>query len=75
MVLRGVGKTVIAHRIRLDAEARGFVAVTTEVPEERSLPSMLAPPLRAALLQLSRGKAMRDRVARSLRRWAASLAP
>jgi hypothetical protein len=28
---------------------------------------MLAPPLRAALLQLSRGKAVRDRVARSLR--------
>src|SRR5438270_13462926 len=65
--LRGVGKTVLLNRIRLDAEARGFVTVTIEAPEERSLPGILVPPMRAALLQLSRGEVIRDRLKRSLR--------
>jgi AAA ATPase domain len=53
--LRGVGKTVLLNRIRIDAEARGLVAVRMEAPEERSLPALLAPSLRAALLRLDRG--------------------
>ena len=47
--LRGVGKTVLLNRIRIDAEAREIVAVNMEAPEERSLPALLAPALRAAL--------------------------
>jgi AAA ATPase-like protein len=57
--LRGVGKTVLLNRIRVDAEARGILAVRMEAPEERSLPALLAPPLRAALLRLDRGEAVR----------------
>ena len=52
--LRGVGKTVLLNRIRLDAEARGLATVRIEAPEERSLPALLAPALRRALFQLRR---------------------
>ncbi len=55
--LRGVGKTVLMNRIRLDAEARGFTSVRIEAAEERSLPALLAPALRATLLRLSRRSA------------------
>jgi hypothetical protein len=56
--LRGVGKTVLLNRIRLEAEARGIVSVRIETPEDRSLPALLAPSLRATLLRLSRGAAV-----------------
>lgn len=52
--LRGVGKTVLLNRMRTDAEARGFTTLAIEAPEQRSLPALLAPPLRAALLKLDR---------------------
>jgi len=52
--LRGVGKTVLLNRIRLEAEARGFASVRIEAPEERSLPALLAPALRTALFRLRR---------------------
>lgn len=65
--LRGVGKTVLLNRIRLDAEARGLVCVKIEAPEERSLPALLAPALRAALLRLDRGEAAKAGVQRALR--------
>lgn len=64
--LRGVGKTVLLNKIRLDAEARGFAAVSVEAPEGRSLPAILAPALRAALLRLSRGEALRDKLAQAM---------
>jgi hypothetical protein len=64
--LRGVGKTVLLNRIRVDAEARGILAVRMEAPEERSLPALLAPPLRAALLRLDRGKAIKAAGRRAL---------
>ena len=64
--LRGVGKTVLLNRIRGDAEARGIVAVSMEVPEERSLPALLAPSLRATLLRLDRGKAVKASTHRAL---------
>lgn len=57
--LRGVGKTVLLNRIRVDAEARGIVVVRMEAPEERSLPALLAPSLRAALIRLDRGEAVK----------------
>jgi hypothetical protein len=52
--LRGTGKTVLLGRIREDAEASGALAVRIEAPEDRSLPALLAGPLRAALLRLDR---------------------
>jgi hypothetical protein len=64
--LRGVGKTVLLNQIRVDAEARGIQAVRMEAPEERSLPALLAPPLRAALLRLDRGEAAKAKVRRAL---------
>jgi hypothetical protein len=65
--LRGVGKTVLLNRIRLDAEARGIASVKIEAPEERSLPALLTSALRATLLRLNRGEAARKNVARAMR--------
>jgi hypothetical protein len=65
--LRGVGKTVLLNRIRQDAETRGFVTIYVEAPERRSLPALLAPPLRAALLKLDRMAASGDLAKRALR--------
>lgn len=50
--LRGVGKTVLLRTLRLYAEEKGFLSVTMEAPEERSLPSVLSPALRSTLLKL-----------------------
>ena len=58
--LRGVGKTVLLNRIRLDAEARGIASVKVEAPEERSLPALLVPALRSTLLRLNRGELLKD---------------
>ncbi len=52
--LRGVGKTVLLDRMRDDAEASGLHTLRIEAPEGRSLPAILAPQLRQALLRLSR---------------------
>lgn len=52
--LRGVGKTVLLARIAKETEARGFAVVTIETPEKRSLPALLIPALRSALLKLDR---------------------
>lgn len=64
--LRGVGKTVLLNKVRQDAEARGFSCVWIEAPEERSLPALLAPALRAALIKLSAGEAARARLRTAL---------
>ena len=65
--LRGVGKTVLLDRIREDAEAQGMYALSAEAPETRSLPSIVAPQLRQALLRLSRQTAARHLAQRGLR--------
>src|SRR3989339_1802357 len=52
--LRGVGKTVLLTRISQEAEAAGFVIVSIETPEKRSLPALLVPAMRSALLKLDR---------------------
>ena len=50
--LRGVGKTVLLTRMAQNAEADGFIVVSIETPEKRSLPALLIPSLRTALLKL-----------------------
>jgi AAA ATPase domain len=64
--LRGVGKTVLLGKIRLDAESRGIVTVAVESPEDRSLPALLVPALRLALIKLSRVEAAKKGVKRAL---------
>lgn len=65
--LRGVGKTVLLDRVRLDAEGAGIHTLRIEAPEGRSLPALLAPQLRQALLRFSRTDAARDQATRALR--------
>ncbi len=65
--LRGVGKTVLLNRIRLDAEAQRIATVRMEAPEERSLPALLAPALRAALIRLDRLEAAKTGAHEALR--------
>lgn len=64
--LRGMGKTVLLDQIRLDAEANGLLTVRIEAPETRSLPSILAPELRSALIKLSGTEAAKQRAQRAL---------
>ena len=74
--LRGVGKTVLLDRMRSDAEASGIHTVRIEAPENKSLPAMLAPVLRLALLRLSQlesAKALAQRALRALAGMAKSL--
>lgn len=74
--LRGVGKTVLLDRLRDDAEASGIQTLRIEAPEGRSLPSILAPELRLALLRLSRNeqaKALAQRALRGLAGFAKAL--
>jgi len=65
--LRGVGKTVLLDRMRSDSETRGIQTLRIEAPEKRSLPAMLAPEIRLALLQLSRNSRAKDLATRALR--------
>lgn len=68
--LRGMGKTVLLDRIRSDAERSGVLTIRVEAVEEpkrRSLPALLAPELRGALLKLSRKEAAKSLAQRALR--------
>lgn len=65
--LRGVGKTVLLDQMRDDAEAAGIQTLRIEAPERRSLPAILAPELRRALLRLSRDERAKDLARRALR--------
>ena len=58
--LRGVGKTVLLVRMRREAEADGLHTLDIEASETRSLPAVLAPRLRQALLKLSSNARARD---------------
>lgn len=55
--LRGVGKTVLLDELARRAEAHGFMTVRLEAPEGRTLPALIVPALRSALLRLDRGQA------------------
>lgn len=65
--LRGVGKTVLLDQMRSDAEASGIHTIRLEAPENRSLPALLAPALRVALLRLSQIEAAKALAQKSLR--------
>lgn len=65
--LRGVGKTVLLDLMREQAEASGMFALRIEAPEHRSLPSILVPQLRVALLKLSNRQAAKQLAQRALR--------
>ncbi|HEY2839126.1 MAG TPA: ATP-binding protein [Pirellulales bacterium] len=65
--LRGVGKTVLLDRMRDDAERAGIQTMRIEAPESRSLPALLAPQLRQALLRLSRNSRAKDLAERALK--------
>lgn len=52
--LRGVGKTVLLDRMRNDAIAAGDHTIRMEAPENLSLPALIAPQLRNAMLRLSK---------------------
>jgi hypothetical protein len=74
--LRGVGKTVLLEQLRLDAERSGVLTIRIEAPENRSLPALLAPQLRLALLKLSRiqtAKKLAERALKALASFANSL--
>jgi hypothetical protein len=74
--LRGVGKTVLLDKIRQEADASGIQTMRMEAPEERSLPALLAPQLRLALLRLSRidrAKAVAERGLKALAGFAKAL--
>ena len=74
--LRGVGKTVLLDQMRNDAEATGIHTIRLEAPEGRSLPALLAPQIRLALLRLSRiekAKALAQRALRGLAGFAKAL--
>jgi hypothetical protein len=65
--LRGVGKTVLLDQICRDADETGIQTVRIEAPEHRSLPGLLAPSLRSALLRLSTREAAKSYAIRGLR--------
>jgi AAA ATPase domain len=65
--LRGVGKTVLLDRMREVAERSGIVTIRLEAPEDRSLPALIAPQLRLALLRMSRSERGKEKAKRGLR--------
>jgi hypothetical protein len=65
--LRGVGKTVLLDQIRKDAEVDGIQGVRVEAPENKSLPALLAPQVRQALLRLSHVEAAKNAAQQALR--------
>ena len=74
--LRGVGKTVLLDHLRANAEDSGAETLRIEASEKRSLPALLAPQLRQALLRLSRNekaKALAQRALRGLAGFAKAL--
>lgn len=65
--LRGVGKTVLLDKMCDDAEASAIQTLRIEAPEGRSLPAILAPQLRRALLHLSLIEQAKELAQRALR--------
>ncbi len=65
--LRGVGKTVLLLESSDYAESRGMLVTRVEAPESRSLPALLTPGLRTAMIKLARRSRARELARRALR--------
>jgi type II secretory pathway predicted ATPase ExeA len=65
--LRGVGKTVLLHKISEMAAEQGYKAVMIEAHENKSLPALLLPYLRQVLFSLDTGEMVSVKVKRGLR--------
>ncbi|WP_141933507.1 AAA family ATPase [Bradyrhizobium sp. UNPA324] len=65
--LRGVGKTVLLVKMNEMAEKEGFHAISVEAHEGKTLPELLAPGLRKALLSLSTVESAKELGRRGLR--------
>ncbi len=65
--LRGVGKTVLLVRLKALAEQLGYRASLVEAHEGKSLPELLIPVLRSALISLSMVEGAREKARRALR--------
>ena len=65
--LRGVGKTVLLNEIYRLAESEGYHAIFIEAHENRSLASLLIPPLRELLFSLDRMENLSEKVKRGFR--------
>lgn len=65
--LRGVGKTVLLNRLKNDAEVEGLICTQFEYLENRTLPQMIIPSLRIALLKLDRIAGVNHAVGKALK--------
>ncbi|PWI34543.1 AAA family ATPase [Vibrio albus] len=65
--LRGVGKTVLLEQMLRDTEEQRIHTIFIEAPENRSLPAIICPQLRLAMLKLSRIEKSKEAAIRSLR--------
>jgi hypothetical protein len=54
--LRGVGKTVLLNKIGQISDEGGYLSEIIEIPEGRSLASVLVPTLRTIIIKLDRGE-------------------
>ena len=65
--LRGVGKTVLLHKIEEIAAEDGYKAIMIEARENKRLAELLIPNLRRLLFSLDIGKMVSDKVKRAYR--------
>lgn len=65
--LRGVGKTVLLHKISELAEQSGYKSLMIEASENKNLPELIVPYLRQLLYSLDTGERVSDKVKRALR--------
>lgn len=65
--LRGVGKTVLLEKMLQESEQHNVHTIFIEAPENRSLPAIIAPQLRLAMLKLSRTEHAKEAAIRALR--------
>ena len=65
--LRGVGKTVLLLKSSEYAESKGMLVTRVEAPESRSLPALLGPGLRLAMIRLEKRSRARELARRALR--------
>jgi len=64
--LRGVGKTVLLNEMCRVAEDEGYLTIFLEAHEDKSLPEILAPRLRALLYKLDRIEGAKEKIRRGL---------